>query len=152
MQIEKLIEGQEKIIEHFANLEHKRWSKWQKYFFSKCQTKPQSEVGGMDDRYVYLALPKDLYDRWNRQIETPYSELSEQEKQSDKNEVMPYVNWHKQSLRQFIDGLVEWEEGRMVVLREKEDHLPNAYQWLKGKNEAREETISHLKEIRKQLE
>ena len=150
MQIEKLIEGQEKIIEHFANLEHKRWSKWQKYFFSKCQTKPQSEVGGMDDRYVYLALPKDLYDRWNRQIETPYSELSEQEKQSDKNEVMPYVNWHKQSLKQFIDGLVEREEKNIEKVRRElhDGMLFYESNWI----DAKEETTAHLKEIRKQLE
>lgn len=150
MQIEKLLEGQEKIIEHFANLEHKRWSKWQKYFFSKCQTKPQSEVGGMDDRYVYLALPKDLYDRWNRQIETPYSELSEQEKQSDKNEVMPYVNWHKQSLRQFIDGLVEREEKNIEKVRRElhDGMLFDESNWI----DAKEETTAHLKEIRKQLE
>lgn len=58
---------------------------------------------------------------------------------------------HKQSLKQFIDGLIAFEEGRMVVLRDKEDHLPNAYQWLKGKNEARQETITHLKELKEEL-
>lgn len=79
------------MMEKFAALEHERWAKWQKYFFSKCQIKPQSQVNGMDDRYVYLALPKDLYERWLRQIETPYSELSEQEKESDREQVSPYL-------------------------------------------------------------
>lgn len=60
-------------------------------------------------------------------------------------------NWHKQSLKQFIDGLIAFEEGRMVVLRDKEDHLPNAYQWLKGKNEARQETLAHLKKLKEEL-
>lgn len=81
----------EEFIEKGADIEHDRWAKWQKYFFSKCQIKPQSEVGGMDDRYVYLALPKDLYERWNRQIETKYSDLSEQEKESDRVEVRKYI-------------------------------------------------------------
>lgn len=79
------------MMEKFAALEHERWAKWQKYFFSKCQIKPQSQVNGMDDRYVYLALPKDLYERWLKQIETPYSELSEQEKESDREQVRPYL-------------------------------------------------------------
>lgn len=61
-------------------------------------------------------------------------------------------HWHKQSLKQILEALIAIEQGKMVTLREKEDHLPNAYQWLKGKNEAREETISHIKNIIKELE
>lgn len=74
------------VVEIMADVEHDRWAGWQKYFFSKCLLKPQSQVGGMDDRYIYFALPKDLYERWTRQIETPYSELSEEEKDSDRKE------------------------------------------------------------------
>lgn len=81
----------EEFVEKGAYLEHERWSKWQSYFFSKCQVKPQSQVNGMDDRYVYLALPKDLYDRWNRQMNTLYPELSEQERESDRIEVRKYL-------------------------------------------------------------
>lgn len=85
----------EKVIEEFiekgADLEHERWAKWQEYFFSKCQIKPQSQLDGMDDRYVYFALSKDLYERWNRQIITKYPELSEREKESDRIEVRKYL-------------------------------------------------------------
>jgi hypothetical protein len=76
------------LIEILANIEHIRWAKWQKYFFSKCIIKPQHEVGGMDDRFVYFSLSKDLFERWNRQIETPYSGLSEGEKDSDRKEAL----------------------------------------------------------------
>ena len=86
---EKTLE--EEFIEKSAYLEHERWSKWQSYFFSKCSVKPQSQVNGMDDRYVYLALPKDLYERWVRQMNTSYNELSEQEKESDRLEVRKYI-------------------------------------------------------------
>ena len=47
-------------------------------------------------------------------------------------------DWHKQSLKQFIDGLVEWEENRVI----------NRSDW----NESSRAMVSHLKEIRKQLE
>jgi hypothetical protein len=86
---EKTLE--EEFIEKGADLEHERWSKWQSYFFSKCSVKPQSQVNGMDDRYVYLALPKDLYERWVRQMNTIYTDLSEQEKESDRLEVRKYI-------------------------------------------------------------
>lgn len=89
---EKTGEDWEKnFIEIGADIEHTRWSKWQKYFFSKCLIKPQGQVGGMDDRFVYFALPKDLYERWNRQIETAYGDLSETEKESDRAETRNYL-------------------------------------------------------------
>lgn len=91
MQEKTLEEEFEDFIEKGADLEHERWSKWQSYFFSKCSVKPQSQVNGMDDRYVYLALPKDLYERWVRQMNTSYNELSEQEKESDRIEVRKYI-------------------------------------------------------------
>lgn len=82
---------EKELVEKGAALEHDRWARWQKYFFGKCLLKPQNEVGGMDDRFTYFALPKNLYERWNRQIRTPYSELSEEEKESDRNETRNYI-------------------------------------------------------------
>jgi hypothetical protein len=82
--------AREIFVENGAEIEHTRWSKWQSYFFSKCEIKPQGHVGGMDDRYMYFALSNDLYQRWVRQINTPYSELSEEEKESDRREVRSY--------------------------------------------------------------
>lgn len=82
---------EERFVEGGADLEHDRWARWQKYFFSHCQFKPQGEVGGMDDRYVYFALPKDLYEMWVRKIKTPYAELTEQEKESDRKETRNYL-------------------------------------------------------------
>jgi len=54
------------------------------------------------------------------------------------------LNWHKQSLKQFIDGLVEREISKTYIgLQDAETSA-----W----NEAKEDSIKHLKEIRKQLE
>lgn len=123
--------NKEEIIEEFiekgADLEHERWSGWQSYFFSKCQVKPQSQVGGMDDRYVYFALPKDLYERWGRQMNTPYSELSEQEKESDRKEVRQYLplidsilTQHTAELKKKIERLKMKELPKKLKLHSQE--------------------------------
>lgn len=71
-------------VEKGADLEHARWSKWQDYVFSKCEMKV------IDDK-AYMCLPNEFYQRWARQIDTPYSELSEAEKESDRKEVRQYL-------------------------------------------------------------
>lgn len=65
-------------------------------------------------------------------------------------------NWHKQSLKQFIDGLIEWENERLSNQRRDNGHecYDNNCEYCENaiKDSVVEETISHLKEIRKQLE
>lgn len=70
----------EEVIEKGADLEHDRWSRWQKYLHSLCV---KNEDGT-------LTIPKERVERWERQIATPYSELSEQEKEYDRIEVRKY--------------------------------------------------------------
>jgi hypothetical protein len=38
-----------------------------------------------------LLIPADLVERWQKQIETPYSELTDKEKESDREQVRKYV-------------------------------------------------------------
>ena len=85
----------EGFVEKGADIEHERWSKWQEYFFSKCKVSRIDE----DDKEVVLVLPRDLYDRWWRQINTLYSELSEPEKESDRKEVRTYLPLIQQLLQ-----------------------------------------------------
>lgn len=75
----------EEFIEKGADIEHTRWAKWQKYFFSKC-----SITTSENENNATLVLPLELLKRWKRQIATPYSELSESEKESDRREVRSY--------------------------------------------------------------
>lgn len=83
---------EEDFVEKGAELEHTRWAKWQEYFFSKCKILEYQEE-------VSLVLPRGLYDRWKRQIETPYSELSESEKESDRKETREYLPLVKQAIQ-----------------------------------------------------
>ncbi len=74
-------ESIDELVEPLAAIEHERWSHWQRYLHSKCR-----EVeGGM------IQFAADLFRRWTIQIETPYANLSETEKESDRQEVRRYL-------------------------------------------------------------
>ena len=70
------------IIEKLAEYEHDRWSRWQKYLFSKCII---NEDGSM-------TIPKEFVERWTRQTNTSYIDLSELEKDSDRKEAIRIID------------------------------------------------------------
>jgi len=72
----------DELFEQLAAIEHERWADWQKYMHSKCNQ-------GSHGR---LIIPRVLVTQWERQIKTPYAELSEKEKESDRDQVRRY--WH----------------------------------------------------------
>lgn len=88
-------------VEEGASIEHDRWARWQKYMFSKGVVGPDGE----------FHLPAEFVDRWFRQIDTPYSELSESEKESDRKETRNYLP--------IIKNLLEQEKKRLVSEIEK---------------------------------
>lgn len=68
----------EELIEKLAAIEHERWADWQKWCHKVLrENNPSPEQS-------------DILERWDRQIETTYAELSEKEKQSDRDQVMRY--------------------------------------------------------------
>lgn len=74
-------------IELLATYEHDRWSRWQKYLFSKCII---NEDGS-------LIIPKEFVDRWTRQMNTDYCNLSNEEKESDKKEAQNILDLIKEN-------------------------------------------------------
>lgn len=64
------------MLEALAALEHKRWSHWQRYLHSKC----------VPDGQGNLTIPAELVARWTTQMSTPYADLSEAEKNSDREQ------------------------------------------------------------------
>lgn len=74
-------EKYDSIVEQLAAIEHRRWSNWQTFVHEQCIHTPEGN----------LIIPQKCVERWNRQISTPYSELSEDEKQSDRNQVNLYL-------------------------------------------------------------
>lgn len=69
------------MIEDFAKVAHESWSGWMKYLFSKSNTESDGTV----------VIPKKLVERWKRQMNTDYKDLSEKEKKSDREEAKRYI-------------------------------------------------------------
>lgn len=69
------------LLEELAAVEHERWSHWQRHVHSQCET---TDDGG-------LLIPPELVERWTAQLNTPYSALSEKEKESDREQVRRYL-------------------------------------------------------------
>ena len=69
------------LLEVLAAVEHERWAHWQRYVHSRCA---RSEDGS-------LVIPAELVERWTAQVSTPYAELSEPEKESDREQVRKYL-------------------------------------------------------------
>lgn len=72
----------ERLLEKMASMEHERWSKWQRYMHSKILPTEHDAL---------MQIGSEWIERWNRQIDTPYESLSEKEKESDREQVYPYL-------------------------------------------------------------
>lgn len=69
------------MLEDFAKVAHESWSRWMKHLFSKSDTGPDGTA----------VIPKELVERWKRQMDTDYEDLSEKEKKSDREEAKRYI-------------------------------------------------------------
>lgn len=67
--------------ETFANLAHEQWSGWMEYLFSKCEM--QEDGTAIMQRWAV--------ERWTRQMNTPYQDLSETEKDGDRAEADKFI-------------------------------------------------------------
>lgn len=67
----------QELTERLAEKEHASWSHWMTYLFSVCAAASDGSV----------VIPAHLAERWQKQAKTSYVELSEKEKQSDRNRV-----------------------------------------------------------------
>ncbi len=79
---------EENFVEKGADLEHDRWARW--YKWQRDNTTPEA------------------IERWNRQSVTPYSALSEEDKEKDRKQVRPYLPLLQDALTQQL-SLVEEE-------------------------------------------
>lgn len=71
----------EAILEDLADVEHVRWSHWQRNVHAQGERLADGS----------LVIPAELVSRWDRQIAADYSELNEAEKESDREQVRRYL-------------------------------------------------------------
>ena len=81
MTLDHLTAKQKELIEKLAAIEHKRWAHWQRYLHSQCL---KNDDGS-------LTFPADLVKKWNKKIDTDYFNLTESEKDSDREQVLKYL-------------------------------------------------------------
>jgi hypothetical protein len=74
IQINKMADNQ--IRENLAEYAHNAWAYWMQYMFSKMKFNPSRG----------LIMPAWAVDRWSRQTATEYKNLSEKEKESNRQE------------------------------------------------------------------
>jgi hypothetical protein len=68
------------LYEKLAAIEHERWADWQRYMHNLCNMNGDGS----------LTSPSSFVTHWERQIATPYADLSERDKQSDRDQVDRY--------------------------------------------------------------
>ena len=69
------------VLEQLAAAEHERWAHWQSYMHATATRNPDGS----------LELSAESVAKWERQIATTYSELSDNEKESDREQVRRYL-------------------------------------------------------------
>lgn len=70
----------DKLFEKLADIEHQRWSDWQSHLHKILR-----------ENFSSPELNKVL-EHWDKQINTNYRDLSEKEKDSDREQVLRYYN------------------------------------------------------------
>ena len=79
--------------EKLAELCHEQWSGWMEYLFSKSIPYRPGDIQA--DKGA-LIIPQWAVERWSRQMKTPYSELSDNEQSSDRNEADRFLRIFKE--------------------------------------------------------
>lgn len=72
----------DEVLEKLADLEHARWARWQKHLHGQTNKNADGSL---------TISAKDAA-HWERQIATPYSKLSEREKDSDRKEAQSTID------------------------------------------------------------
>ena len=103
--------------EKLAALEHERWSRWEKH-------REDASIGPSGEQNLA---------RWRRQRETPYEQLTEQEKESDRAEVdqtLALLASEGEDLFIIFDGPPSHESGCFVEVETRDGRSVSAGGWV----------------------
>ena len=122
--------SKQELREQLADIEHQRWADWQRYCHKVLrENNPSPEQG-------------DILERWDRQIETPYSELSEKEKDLDREQVNRYWKIIEEYISDTVNKVLDEVSNRII-------HSYDVDEWANGMN-FQEENIKEKIEKLKQ--
>lgn len=97
--------------EQLAALAHEQWSGWMHYLFSKSAFNDDGS----------FTIPPASVDRWKRQMDTPYHDLPESEKDSDRVEadkVMALTAEWDCDEQKYLPYKIYNEEGEIISYHE----------------------------------
>ena len=138
-------EQEKELIEKLADIEHQRWSDWQKYLHSKCGKFSNGKVN-----WAYFSIEN--FRHWERQIKTDYKDLTEKEKDSDREQVMRYFPLIKKLLKQDRDKYISELEsivGKDERISENAGSLTR--QWKESENRLRAKIRRRISKLIKAL-
>lgn len=78
------------VRERLADVQHAIWAHWMRYQFSVCQPNGDGSV----------TIPADKVERWSRQMATNYVDLTEKERESDREQADKIIS----SIRHLLEG------------------------------------------------
>jgi hypothetical protein len=81
-----MIPMSDEVRELLAEYAHVTWSGWMRYMFSKGMFRPVMTDEDNPIEVEQWIMPSWAVARWQRQMNTPYADLPETEKQSDREE------------------------------------------------------------------
>lgn len=103
----------EELLEELADVQHDIWSHWMKYLFKVSR---RNEDGSVTIDAAYVA-------RWKRQMATDYADLSNHEKNSDRDqahkvmlvlgELLHAVDFPLEDLHLIVDAMLRWTQPPM---------------------------------------
>lgn len=69
------------LLDDMARIQHDIWSSWMKWLFKCCRNVEGEE---------FVIIPAEKVQRWKRQMNTLYDDLSEEEKESDRKVIREF--------------------------------------------------------------
>ena len=80
------------MIIRLADMAHEVWAHWMRYLFSVCI---QNDDGS-------VTIPADKAERWKRQMDTNYHDLTEREQKSDISQAEEYLAVFRDELNSLL--------------------------------------------------
>lgn len=133
--------------EKLADIEHQRWADWMKYLFGVCLFSQSGTLNGKGKAII----PEKYKKGWLRQMNTDYKDLTEKEKDSDREQVDRYLPLISQLLKTQREQLISEIEGIEELKDETLKGMNGPFGGLQDQMAIRNQLRKQIRERLKQL-